>query len=211
MSKLLAHFNAMQDMATRYLIPEPYVARDGRRSDEHNGEKTGVRDNLFAGDMIYMLDGPEQRAAEAERIVALNEHGWHMPSVNEGLRVARVCNGHAMPGDDAVSDSEHFPTEASYLAACRALHWRTEQLRQAGIEPLDLSNTGLEDFAPTGTDPLPHYPPKGYRFLITEAFPGDDHRQIYHAWRRYPWAMRASMVVSFSLGTLLGVGSMLFR
>lgn len=30
------------------------------------------------------------------------------------------------------------PTEDAYLRAARALHWRTEQLRQNGIEPIPI-------------------------------------------------------------------------
>jgi hypothetical protein len=52
---------------------------------------------------------------------------------------------------------EHqYPTEDAYMAACRALHWRTEQLRQAGIEPLDL--TKVPEHL------LTHYPPEDFVF-----------------------------------------------
>lgn len=87
-----------------------------------------------------------------------------------------------------------YPTEDAYMRACRALHWRTEELRQAGIEPLDL----------TKVPELSHYPPEDFRFQITEAFPGDDHRQIYHAWRRYPRAVRAFICLAFMWGMVIG-------
>jgi hypothetical protein len=57
--KLHAHFRAMQNMACLYLQPAPYVDREGR---EHTDE--AARTEAFVGDMIYMLDGPEQREAE---------------------------------------------------------------------------------------------------------------------------------------------------
>ena len=95
-----------------------------------------------------------------------------------------------------------YPTEDAYMAACRALHWRTEELRQAGIEPLDLHKIG-GFWWPDGQ--MPHYPPDWFRFPVKEAFPGDDHRQIYHAWRRYPRAVRSFGLVSFMLGLVLGV------
>ncbi len=64
-AKLAAHFENMQDMARRYIEPlTAYVDRDGKRSDDIEGEKQSVRSDLFAGDMIYMLDGPEQREAQ---------------------------------------------------------------------------------------------------------------------------------------------------
>lgn len=64
MTKLEEHFKKMQEMATRYLIPEPYVDRDGNSSTVAIGSDQSVRDRLFANDMLYMLDGPEQREAQ---------------------------------------------------------------------------------------------------------------------------------------------------
>ena len=46
------------------------------------------------------------------------------------------------------------PTEDAYMAACRALHWRTAQLRYHGVEPLDL----------TKVPNLTHYPPDDFDF-----------------------------------------------
>jgi hypothetical protein len=65
-SKLLEHFKRMQEMATRYITPEPYetgVPEHGQLVGRCQGE---AKDWLFASDMIYMLDGPEQREAQAE-------------------------------------------------------------------------------------------------------------------------------------------------
>ena len=45
-----------------------------------------------------------------------------------------------------------MPTEDAYLRTCRALNWRTAQLRANGIEPLKL------------TDEHPHEPPIGFDF-----------------------------------------------
>lgn len=56
---LLAHFEKMQNMATRYCTPERYVDREGRQAINQCDA-----DSLFAADMVYMLDGPEQRAAQ---------------------------------------------------------------------------------------------------------------------------------------------------
>lgn len=68
---LLNHFKAMQAMATAYLMPETYVDREGRRYPEPDNNHTeNIRQELrsemakaFANDMVYMLDGPEERAA----------------------------------------------------------------------------------------------------------------------------------------------------
>ena len=68
MNKLLAHFEKMQDMARRYIMPEPYVERDGNKVNVAT-----LRDDAFIRDMIYMLDGPEQREAQADEGKSWNE------------------------------------------------------------------------------------------------------------------------------------------
>lgn len=67
-NKLLEHFKRMQDCAARYVLPNDnaYIDRDGKDStatQEHL--KQHYRDWLFANDMLYLLDCPEQREAEA--------------------------------------------------------------------------------------------------------------------------------------------------
>jgi hypothetical protein len=68
MTKLEQHFQRMQDMAARYILPQdqPYVDREGNTSKVASGSDQSVRDRLFANDMLYMLDGPEQRAAQVQ-------------------------------------------------------------------------------------------------------------------------------------------------
>jgi hypothetical protein len=56
MNKLQAHFKKMQAAAASYLEPRPVDP----------GQLTEDPDGAFISQMIYMLDGPEQRAAEAE-------------------------------------------------------------------------------------------------------------------------------------------------
>lgn len=63
-NSLSAHFKRMQEMAQRYLMPEPYIDRDGNSSQVAIGSDAAVRNFMFAQDMIYMLDGPEQRLAQ---------------------------------------------------------------------------------------------------------------------------------------------------
>ena len=59
MDRLTSHFSRMQEMASRYLEPGPYIDRNGV-------EWEGLDDiHGFVADMIWMLDGPEQRAAQS--------------------------------------------------------------------------------------------------------------------------------------------------
>jgi len=68
---LREHVRAMQRMATAYLVPEDYTDRNGdvtfhgtdTNSREYKYDQAGRRAKAFANDMIYMLDGPEERAA----------------------------------------------------------------------------------------------------------------------------------------------------
>ena len=60
MNKLIEHFKRMQECAARYLEPELYADLQGKK---HGFE---TEQNAFIDDMIYMLDGPEQREAQAE-------------------------------------------------------------------------------------------------------------------------------------------------
>lgn len=160
--KLLDHFKRMQEMATAFIMPEPYTDHEGTVHEDNEDRVNG-----FGGDMIYMLDGPEQREAQAQAELVV---------------------------------SQGYPTEDAYMGAMRALHWRTEQLRQAGIEPLNLMTTEYGDH-------VPHYPPDYFRFPIEVSFPRDERRQLYHAWRRFPLAMQASIamgvIVAFPVGVLL--------
>lgn len=74
------HFKQMQEMCRDYLIPETYVRRFPDQPNAHAGEfnmpgphqseqQAGImnsrRDRAFISDIIRMLDGPEQREAEA--------------------------------------------------------------------------------------------------------------------------------------------------
>lgn len=71
MSKLLNHFKAMQGMASRWLEPGPYTDREGTTSTDADTDVGGDFEkkfaaHLFISDMLYMLDGPEQREAELD-------------------------------------------------------------------------------------------------------------------------------------------------
>jgi len=53
MNRLPKHFERMQEMAARYLEPGGYILGSERSQA-----------TAFIDDMIYMLDGPEQRKAQ---------------------------------------------------------------------------------------------------------------------------------------------------
>lgn len=63
-TKLLTLVHTMQGKATDYLVPETYESYDG--TQRAHGDRGPIRDRMFSEDMIYLLDGPEQREAEAE-------------------------------------------------------------------------------------------------------------------------------------------------
>lgn len=59
---LNAHVERMQQIVVGYLVPEPYMATNGMMASAKDDQT--MRDKLFISDMIYMLDGPEQREAQ---------------------------------------------------------------------------------------------------------------------------------------------------
>lgn len=59
--KLHDHCAKMQRMASAYLEPGPYRGLSGEVAS-----LAPARDKLFIADMIYLLDGPEQREAQSE-------------------------------------------------------------------------------------------------------------------------------------------------
>ena len=80
--ELRKHFQRMMDAATNYIEPAVYIARhpqgercphnthfpepDAHDSSTNAENKKRRRDRAFINDMLYMLDGPEQRAALAK-------------------------------------------------------------------------------------------------------------------------------------------------
>lgn len=66
MKALLNHFKKMQTCVANYLPPESYTPQFGEAAGlDSYPEGTSAKDDAFVNDMIYALDGPEQRAAEA--------------------------------------------------------------------------------------------------------------------------------------------------
>lgn len=64
MSEAAQHFERMTDRVRHYLPPGPYTDFKGEHTAKDNDQEG--KDALFINDMIYLLDGPEQRAASAE-------------------------------------------------------------------------------------------------------------------------------------------------
>ena len=84
--RMRAHLTGMMEAAANYVEPTTYIARHPNLStigdclwvrefpepDQHQSvtgkcETRNRRDQAFIRDMIYMLDGPEQRAALSDR------------------------------------------------------------------------------------------------------------------------------------------------
>lgn len=64
-------------------------------------------------------------------------------SVSDGAWVTCFCS------------RTQYPTEDAYMRVCRALRWRTAELKANGIEPVALN------------DDSPHDPPEGYDFGVS--------------------------------------------
>ena len=62
-NKLLQHFKRMQSKASEYIAPGEYTDLDGQT---WNYDKRAGKSSAFIHDLIYMLDGPEWRAALRE-------------------------------------------------------------------------------------------------------------------------------------------------
>lgn len=86
--------------------------------------------------------------------VNVNDNGWHLASLNEGLRLARVCNGEGVPADVESGQNNLSPTDDAWIRACRAINWRTAELRAHGIEPIRIPRDA------------PQYPPDWYPFDV---------------------------------------------
>jgi len=73
LTDLLVHFYAMQSQMRQYVQPGGYTAFDRKRIAFENDRE--AQDSLFISDMIYLMDGPEQRKVEAAVAAALRAKG----------------------------------------------------------------------------------------------------------------------------------------
>lgn len=63
------HIQAMQHQCCQYVEPSGYTAFDRKRIAFKSDRE--AKDSLFIDDMIYLLDGPEQRAVQSAITAAL--------------------------------------------------------------------------------------------------------------------------------------------
>lgn len=109
--KLLEHFKAMQGMCRAYVEPTgSYTDREGTISK-------GVGEHYaFANDMIYMLDGPEQREAQeaAEKIDAYHED-WRMDIRAQVGQADEVAKFQKQRADGLESELEDMRAELSAM------------------------------------------------------------------------------------------------
>lgn len=111
---LLAHVRKMQEACANYIEPTTYIARhpdtgkigdcawvrefpmpDQNASDHGKAEANARRDAAFIRDMIYMLDGPEQRAAMLPAPGATAQDGVDVDTLN--LRAERAAGNIPSP------------------------------------------------------------------------------------------------------------------
>ena len=92
MTDLLGHIRAMQAAVTDYLTPEPYIAKvDGKDYKAgarcaHGGE---LAKDALLNDLIYMLNGPEQRAAERDHTNAIDGFKAQVGDLEDANRAMR--------------------------------------------------------------------------------------------------------------------------
>ena len=142
---MLEHFKRMQTKAAQYLTPAPYIDREGNTSKVAVGLDKPVRDNLFAADMLHMLDGPEQRDAQAALESAMLELDqaceWRMDirkQVTMAEEASKVLHAKNKELIDEVNDLR-ARLHASELAYAR-LHGYVERIedeRPPAMQPVE--------------------------------------------------------------------------
>lgn len=157
-SKLLAHFKAMQERVAYYLEPvkpgdEGYVDIHGKAHGHHPGDV----DKAFINDMIYLLDGPEQREAQAAAetdVVALRQaEEWRMDirkQVSQADGIAKAACERAKALEDEVNDlrSRLMTSELAYARVTGYLE-RVEDERP--VEMVPAPRPRFRDGIPDGT------------------------------------------------------------
>lgn len=150
LEKLRNHFKAMQAKAAEYLEPDIYVPHVGTHAVYDQGPN---RDRLFANDMLYMLDGPEQREAEAavetpfdyvaEAALTCSPQ-WH------GELVSRAHFAHTLNNAiDALTQLDKIKKALFYgkdASAFEAHHRRVEDMPDVVADMGDLSRQQAIDY-----------------------------------------------------------------
>lgn len=150
---LLEHFKAMQDMASKWLEPaDGWTDRDGRFWRDENGI------DGFVGDLIYMLDGPEQRAAQAEAEQLVEQPAY--PTEDAYMAACRALHWatallrhHGVEPVDLsrVENLTHYPPEdydfgpSLKVEREEAAEWRMDIRRQ--VEQADAIAKGAREHA----------------------------------------------------------------
>jgi len=160
---LLAHVRKMQEACANYIEPTTYIARhpdtgkigdcawvrefpmpDQNASDHGKAEANARRDAAFIRDMIYMLDGPEQRAAMLPAPGATAQDGATVtetvkvatPTIPAGMVAVPVEPTEAMceafTASRSIRDGDFHSRYAAMLAA--APKQASKQAEQQGVE-----------------------------------------------------------------------------
>lgn len=129
--KLLKLVERMQSAAQGYLIPGAYVQRTG--DDPHVAkiadEGTTERRDLFIGDIIHLLDGPEQREAQAEA-----EFDY---VAETDVTASDVWGGDNASADLLLADLRVFVEAAKRLDQHKKVLFRKRSNEEAGLPPFD--------------------------------------------------------------------------
>lgn len=105
-TKLLQHFKRMQECAARYIEPKRYYSRNNVFADSREGDAM-----LFADDLIYLLDSPEQREAQAEA-----EQSVGISALYRDVRDFHVTFGHPYSDTPVLQPKDRVEARADWIA-----------------------------------------------------------------------------------------------
>lgn len=126
MSEVAEHFERMMDRMRNYVQPGPYTTFDGKIVSLRETQETE-----FINDMIYLLDGPEQRKASAELA---------FDYVAETDVTASGMDGRALVTKRELSAAlKRFADAANELDVFKKVLFRGRTREDVGLGPMDLS------------------------------------------------------------------------
>lgn len=116
------HFVKMQDMVAQYLEPGSYP-KDGAHCNAGDDDQ---KNGFFINDMIYMLDGPEQREAQStpDELTSLKAENKRLREALEPFVDLRHQSGAWGIISKKLDDMQPLTvtvTKAQFRAACAAL------------------------------------------------------------------------------------------
>lgn len=118
--------------------------------------KCGFRLNKVT---LNASDGNAYANNEPDTCPNCNVPMWRVSWKDEAEYAYKVCESQldrALKAEATIAQLKNRPTEDAYLRACRALHWRTAQLRANGIEPLLIKEDAAQ--CPSKDDITPKLP-----------------------------------------------------